>query len=87
MSDDELVSITYSQPSAAAAEFQDVRVSEAPFEETLWRLRDAIEAAEFWIVQEIDPQMLLKRGGLVILSIRQLLFFGNYILDSLEFLT
>jgi uncharacterized protein (DUF302 family) len=75
MSGDQTASIAYTLPGDAAASFQGVRVATAPFTEVVWRLREAIEAADFWILQEIDPQMLLKRGGYLIAPVRQILFF------------
>ncbi|QND64556.1 DUF302 domain-containing protein [Mesorhizobium loti] len=31
--------------------------------------------ADIWIIHEIDPQMLLKRGGYIMARTRQILFF------------
>ncbi|ESZ26495.1 DUF302 domain-containing protein [Mesorhizobium sp. M0243] len=45
------------------------------FDETLQRLRDAIAAAELWIIHEIDPQALLRKGGISTIRLRQLLWF------------
>ena len=45
------------------------------FEETLQRLRQAISADDLWVIHEIDPQALLRRGGFAITSLRQLLWF------------
>ena len=39
------------------------------------RLRRAIEAEDFWVLHEIDPQALLSRGGFSISPARQILFF------------
>lgn len=55
------------------------------FEETLRRLKAAIEAEEVWLIHEIDPQLLLLRGGYSILPTRQLLFFHpRYLARLLE---
>lgn len=50
-------------------------LSGLPFEETLARLREAIQEEGLWLIHEIDPQMLLQKGGYAILATRQLLFF------------
>jgi uncharacterized protein (DUF302 family) len=55
--------------------FQCVAPSRFPFDETVERLKRAIEAEDLWLIHEIDPQMLLQRGGFRIQPIRQLLFF------------
>jgi len=39
------------------------------------RLHLAIEAADFWVLHETDPQALLLRGGCAIGPARQILFF------------
>ena len=57
-------------PSAA-----HVTLSDFPFEGTLTRLRAAIQAEDLWLIHEIDPQMIVKRGGYDIGPARQLLFF------------
>jgi uncharacterized protein (DUF302 family) len=38
-------------------------------------LRDAIIANDVWVLHEIDPQMLLRKGGYAIAAARQILFF------------
>ncbi|SFS00628.1 Uncharacterized conserved protein, DUF302 family [Dyella sp. OK004] len=45
------------------------------FEETLQLVREALQEADFWIIHEIDPQMLLKKGGYAIHQTWQILFF------------
>lgn len=64
-------------PSAMATvpRHQIVIPSSYGFDETLHRLRDAIAAAELWIIHEIDPQALLKKGGIATVRLRQLLWF------------
>ena len=59
----------------AGAAFQHARTTALPFEEVLTRLRQAIEAAGFWVLHEIDPQKVLQRGGHEIGPARQILFF------------
>lgn len=55
--------------------FQCVVVSAFAFEATITRLKAALQDQELWLLHEIDPQMLLHRGGYEILATRQLLFF------------
>ncbi|KFC70617.1 hypothetical protein FF80_00889 [Devosia sp. LC5] len=45
------------------------------FEETLHRLRQSISAADLWVIHEIDPQALLRKGGYAIPPLRQILWF------------
>lgn len=59
----------------AAAIGQWVARSRLPFEATLTALKTAIAAQDLWLVHEIDPQALLRRGGLAIRPARQLLIF------------
>lgn len=59
--------------------------SRFPFEETLARLKEGLQAEKLWLIHEIDPQMLMKRGGFAIPSTRQLLFFHpRYLVRLLE---
>ena len=46
-----------------------------PFDESVARLKTAIERADLWLIHEIDPQLLLRRGGFAIARARQLFFF------------
>ena len=76
--------IRYGAPSCDQPS-QVVSQSRLPFEETLTRLKEAIQAEDLWLIHEIDPQMLLKRGGFAIQSTRQLLFFHpRYMATLLE---
>ncbi len=61
--------------SASAPPFQAVVTSLLDFEGTLIRLKQAIAAEDLWLIQEINPQALLERGGYAILPARQLFFF------------
>ena len=45
------------------------------FDETVERLRAAIVAAEMMILHEIDTQAIVRRGGIEISGVRQLLYF------------
>ena len=66
--------ITYGS-TAALPSFQHVGASAYSFEETIDRLKRAIESEDLWLIHEINPQMLLKRSGFEIPPARQLLFF------------
>jgi len=67
--------VAYGEPGPAAAGFQHSRICNLPVSDVIWRLREAIEAANLWILHEIDPQLLLRRGGYAIGPVRQILFF------------
>lgn len=67
--------VAYGSPGTVSDEFQRSRICPLPLSEVLWRLREAIEAADLWILHEIDPQLLLRRGGYEIGAARQILFF------------
>lgn len=54
---------------------QAALLSAYPFAETVERLKAAIATEDLWVIAEIDPQMLLKRGGFAIPSTRQILYF------------
>jgi uncharacterized protein (DUF302 family) len=83
MMSEQTKTVTYADPGAAAATFQNVRTSALSVQETVTRLRDAIEEANFWVLHEIDPQMLLRRGGYAIGETRQILFFHPRIMERL----
>jgi uncharacterized protein (DUF302 family) len=55
--------------------FQRMVVASLSFNAAIETIRAAILEADLWIIHEIDPQMLLKRGGYAIRGTRQLLFF------------
>lgn len=55
--------------------FQRSVASGHDFETTLQLVREALLDADLWIIHEIDPQMLLKKGGYAIHQTRQVLFF------------
>lgn len=46
-----------------------------PFAETVERLKAGVAAENLWVIAEIDPQMLLRRGGYDIPPVRQILYF------------
>jgi uncharacterized protein (DUF302 family) len=65
------------QPSVSATVAPHLLVvaSSYVFDETVARLRDAIEVADLWIIDEIDPTALLRKGGFATTRLRQLLWF------------
>ena len=66
--------IEYGSPSRLSGKW-GAGTSQYPFDETCSRLRTAIADADLWLIHEIDPQMLVRKGGYEILATRQLLFF------------
>ncbi|TPJ76313.1 MULTISPECIES: DUF302 domain-containing protein [unclassified Mesorhizobium] len=74
MSDQQLLAVTYGRPGAEHP-FQHVVRSRLSFEQTIEAVRGELLGNDLWIIHEIDPQMLLKRGGYAIGRTRQILFF------------
>jgi hypothetical protein len=70
----DLVGVIYAQPRNDHP-FQRVIAAILPFEAVLETIRIVLREADVWIIHEIDPQMLLKRGGYAIARTRQILFF------------
>jgi uncharacterized protein (DUF302 family) len=68
------VKVAYAEPRDAHP-FQHVIAASSSFETVLETIRDVLREADVWIIHEIDPQMLLKRGGYIIARTRQILFF------------
>jgi uncharacterized protein (DUF302 family) len=73
--DPQLKHVAVADVGQAAARFQKSRVTTLALSTLVAHLRDAIEAANLWVLHEIDPQALLKRGGYRIAAARQVLFF------------
>ncbi|MFC5740477.1 DUF302 domain-containing protein [Dyella tabacisoli] len=70
---------------ASSPSFQVVMTSALDFEGTLARLKQAIVEKDLWLIHEINPQMLLERGGYAIAPARQLVFFHpRYVARILE---
>lgn len=65
--------VTYA--AASNPTHQKVVTSTLNFEATLERLKQSIAEKDLWVIQEINPQMLLERVGYSIWPARQLLFF------------
>ena len=60
---------------ASSPPFQSVVISGLDFEATVARLKQAITDLDLWLINEINPQILLERGGYAIQPARQLFFF------------
>lgn len=59
--------------------------SKFDFDETVERLKNAIETAEFLLIHEINPQQILAKHGIAIKKFKQLLYFHpNYMKQLLE---
>lgn len=67
--------VSYAAVGHAADAFQRSRNCAMAVADVVARLRAAIGAADLWVLHEIDPQALLKRGGYRIGEARQVLFF------------
>ncbi|GGI32829.1 DUF302 domain-containing protein [Bradyrhizobium guangdongense] len=83
MTEPRLQAVGFSEPGGMAASFQHVRVGTLPVEEVVARLKEKIIAADLWVLHEIDPQMLLHRGGYDIGPVRQILFFHPRLMSRL----
>jgi hypothetical protein len=75
MNAESIESVTVAYPGTTANYFQCDRLLTQSISEIVPRLKVSIESAGFWILHEIDPQGLLKRGGYEIRAARQILFF------------
>ncbi|RFB78034.1 DUF302 domain-containing protein [Methylovirgula sp. 4M-Z18] len=69
----DLIQVDYAEPSVS--EDQCVVRSTLGFHATIDRLKREIETLDMGVIHEINPQMLLERGGYSILGARQILFF------------
>lgn len=70
-----LPSVKMAATISTTASFQHERLIASPLADVVARLRSAIEAAGLWVLHEIDPQALLRKGGYAIPGARQILFF------------
>lgn len=68
-------SVTYGDISESSASFQRSMKFAYSLPDVVARLREAIEAADLWVLHEIDPQALLQKGGYAIGPARHILFF------------
>ena len=73
------------QDMAPAPDFLVTKRSSQGFDETLNLLRQAIEAENLMVVQEVDPQKMLRMVGVQVGGMRQLFFFHpRYMKQILE---
>jgi|SRR5690348_240039 hypothetical protein len=70
-----VLNVAYGDMPGAAGGFQRSSMHALPFGDVVTRLEAGIEAADLWVLDEIDPQMLLRKGGYAIGKARQILFF------------
>jgi uncharacterized protein (DUF302 family) len=75
ISGEQTVKVACADPDETAASFRHSRMCALPVPDAVVRLRDAIAAADFRVLHEIDPQPLLRRGSYAIGAARQILFF------------
>ena len=71
--DEPLQALAYGKVDAPLG--QHLATSRLSFEETVARLKRALQDQDLWLIHEIDPRMLLRLGGHDIPATRQLLFF------------
>lgn len=83
MTEAPLQAVAFSESGIAAASFQRALSSALPVEEIVTRLKERILAADLWVLHEINPQMLLHRGGYDIGPARQILFFHPRLMSRL----
>jgi uncharacterized protein (DUF302 family) len=67
--------VHYGSVGDAADTFQYALTCRFPISDAVALLHEAIGGAGLWVLHEIDPQVLLKRGGFAIGGTRQILFF------------
>jgi uncharacterized protein (DUF302 family) len=60
---------------ASSPPFQSVVISVLDFEATVAILKQAVTEMDLWLINEVNPQMLLERGGYAIQPARQLFYF------------
>lgn len=70
-----LLQAPYGEVGRTAEGFQRSRVCALQVADVVARLKASIEAADLWVLHEIDPQVLLRRDGYAIAPARQILFF------------
>jgi uncharacterized protein (DUF302 family) len=60
---------------ASSPSFQSVVIPVLDFEATVAVLKQAITEMDLWLINEVNPQILLERGGYAIQPARQLFYF------------
>lgn len=67
--------VSFTAADRASQPFQRSLLVSGTVDDAVAHLRNAIEAEGVWVLHEINPQMLLARGGYAIDAARQILFF------------
>lgn len=67
--------VPFAAADRASQPFQRSLLVRGTVDDVVAQLRHAIEAQGIWVLHEINPQMLLARGGYAIDAARQILFF------------
>lgn len=67
--------VNMASPNAVIGSFRHERHITSHLPQLVADLRTAIEEAGLWVLHEIDPQALLRKGGFTIPAARQILFF------------
>jgi uncharacterized protein (DUF302 family) len=67
--------VSFTAADRASQPFQRSLLVSGTVDDAVALLRNAIEAEGVWVLHEINPQMLLARGGYAIDAARQILFF------------
>jgi hypothetical protein len=65
----------YGPVGTQAAHFQRSRSTPLSVAAATDLIKRAIEAADLWILHEIDPQMVVRRDGYAMGDVRQILFY------------
>jgi uncharacterized protein (DUF302 family) len=75
--------VPFTAADRASQSFQHSRLVSGTVSDIVARLRTTIKAAGLWVLHEINPQMLLARGGVEIGAARQIPFFHPAIMARL----
>ena len=68
-----MTAVPFAAANRASQTFQRSLLVQGTVDSVAARLSDAIEAEGIWVLHEINPQMLLARGGYAIAAARTLL--------------
>lgn len=73
--DEQPITVAMGKLGAVSSTFQHERRIALPLADAVARLRAAIEANDLWVLHEIDPQAIVRKGGYAIPGARQILCF------------
>jgi hypothetical protein len=68
---EDLKPIAFAASSSHAQGFQRAISLESSVDDVARRLKQCIEAEDVWVLHEVNPQMLLERGGYAILGLAE----------------